>query len=180
MLHFSVVFFRRYEAASLLLIYVLYIVVLCFDIRINQYILKRFSPCCHCLTEPMEESSEQQSLVGWNEDSGLLLHRHSRTDSGIFQEDSGYSQLSLSLHGLNEISDGHPSVFTIPEADLKRILWVLSLPIILLLFLTIPDCRRQFWKRWFLITFFMAAVWISAFTYILVWMVTVVGRYGNV
>ncbi|RXM97457.1 Sodium/potassium/calcium exchanger 5 [Acipenser ruthenus] len=95
-----------YEAASLLLIYGVYIVVLCFDIHINQYMLKKFSPCCHCLTQAMEHSSEQQPLVGWKEDSGLLLHRHSRTDSGIFQEDSGYSQLSLSLHGLNEISGG--------------------------------------------------------------------------
>lgn len=70
----------------------------------------------------------------------------------------------------------HKSVFAVPESDLKRILWVLSLPIITLLFLTIPDCRRRFWKGWFMITFFMSAVWISAFTYILVWMVTIVGE----
>lgn len=59
---------------------------------------------------------------------------------------------------------------------MKRIFWVLSLPIITLLFLTIPDCRRRFWKKWFMITFLMSAVWISGFTYILVWMVTVVGK----
>lgn len=70
----------------------------------------------------------------------------------------------------------HKSVFAVPESDLKRILWVLSLPIITLLFLTIPDCRRRFWKQWFMITFLMSAVWISAFTYVLVWMVTVVGK----
>lgn len=70
----------------------------------------------------------------------------------------------------------HKSVFAVPESDLKRILWVLSLPIITLLFLTIPDCRRRFWKQWFMITFIMSAVWISAFTYVLVWMVTVVGK----
>ena len=63
-----------------------------------------------------------------------------------------------------------------PEHDLKRILWVLSLPAIALLFLTIPDCRRRFWKPWFMVTFFMSAVWISAFTYVLVWMVTIVGK----
>lgn len=68
------------------------------------------------------------------------------------------------------------SVFTMPEHDLKRILWVLSLPVIVLLFLTIPDCRRRFWKKWYMITFLMSAVWISAFTYVLVWMVTVVGK----
>lgn len=68
------------------------------------------------------------------------------------------------------------SVFAMPESDLKRILWVLCLPIIALLFLTIPDCRRSFWRKWFMITFLMSAVWISGFTYVLVWMVTVVGK----
>lgn len=70
----------------------------------------------------------------------------------------------------------HKSVFAVPESDMKRIFWVLSLPIITLLFLTIPDCRRRFWKKWFMITFLMSAVWISGFTYMLVWMVTVVGK----
>lgn len=69
------------------------------------------------------------------------------------------------------------SVFAVPQSDLKRILWVLSLPVIILLFITIPDCRRRFWQQWFMITFFMSAVWISAFTYVLVWMVTVVGKW---
>lgn len=74
------------------------------------------------------------------------------------------------------VLEEHRSVFAVPESDLKRILWVLSLPVISLLFLTVPDCRRRFWKQWFMITFIMSAVWISAFTYVLVWMVTVVGK----
>ncbi|XP_041917746.1 sodium/potassium/calcium exchanger 5 [Alosa sapidissima] len=165
-----------YEAASLLLVYGVYIVVLCFDIRISEYVLRKFSPCCTCVAKNAEERSEQQPLVGWQDDTSLRLHRRSRTDSGIFQDDSGYSHLSLSLHGLNEIPEEHKSVFKMPENDLKRILWVLSLPAILLLFLTIPDCRRRTWKKWYMMTFFMSAVWISAFTYVLVWMVTVVGE----
>ncbi|XP_069480902.1 sodium/potassium/calcium exchanger 5 isoform X2 [Ambystoma mexicanum] len=162
-----------YEAAALLLVYGLYIVVLVFDIKINQYVLKKFSPCC---AEAMEESSEQQRLIGWKEQSGSHVRRQSRSDSGIFQEESDYSHLSLSLHGLNEISEDPPSVYSMPESDFTRILWVLSLPIITLLFLTTPDCRRQFWKKWFILTFLMSAVWISTFTYILVWMVTIVGE----
>ncbi|CAM4528722.1 unnamed protein product [Lepidochelys kempii] len=164
-----------YEGASLLLIYGLYILVLCFDIKINQYIMKKFSPCCTCFAKAMEENTEQQPLIGWKEECEPLICRQSRTDSGIFHDESDYSQLSISLLGLDEISEDPPSVFTIPEADLKRILWVLSLPIITLLYLTTPDCRRQFWKNWFMVTFFMSAVWISAFTYVLVWMVTIVG-----
>lgn len=74
-------------------------------------------------------------------------------------------------------STDHPSVFTMPEEDMKRILWVLSLPITTLLYLTTPDCRRRFWRNWFMVTFFMSAAWISAITYVLVWMITIAGRY---
>ncbi|XP_070654159.1 sodium/potassium/calcium exchanger 5 [Bos indicus] len=165
-----------YEGTLLLLIYGLYVVVLCFDIKINQYIIKKCSPCCTCLVKAIEERSEQQLLMGWEEEDQPFIRRQSRTDSGIFHEDSGYSQLSLSLHGLSQVCEDPPSVFNMPEADLKRIFWVLSLPIIILLFLTTPDCRRKFWRKYFVITFFMSALWISAFTYILVWMVTITGE----
>nr|XP_020016150.1 sodium/potassium/calcium exchanger 5 isoform X2 [Castor canadensis] len=163
-----------YEGALLLLIYGLYVLVLCFDVKISQYIIKKCSPCCPCLA--MEERSEQQTLMGWEDEGQAFIRRQSRTDSGIFHEDSGYSQLSIGLHGLGQVTEDPPSVFNMPEADLKRIFWVLSLPIITLLFLTTPDCRRKFWKGYFVITFFMSALWISAFTYILVWMVTITGE----
>ncbi|XP_073509159.1 sodium/potassium/calcium exchanger 5 isoform X2 [Phyllobates terribilis] len=165
-----------YESASLILIYGLYIVILCFDIRINQYMVKKFSPCCTCVAEALEENNDQQPLLGWKEESVRVVRQHSRSDSGIFHEDSDYSHLSISLHELNEISDDSPSVFTMPENDFKRILWVLSLPIVTLLFLTIPDCRRKSWKKCYILTFIMSAVWISGVTYILVWMVTIVGE----
>ncbi|XP_052582249.1 sodium/potassium/calcium exchanger 5 [Peromyscus californicus insignis] len=164
-----------YEGALLLLIYGLYVLLLCFDTKISRYVMEKCSPCCPCLAGVLERS-EQQTLLGWEDESQLFTRRQSRTDSGIFQEDSGHSQLSLGLHGLSDISEDPPSIFSMPEADLKRIFWVLSLPIITLLFLTTPDCRRKFWKKYFVITFFMSALWISAFTYILVWMVTVTGE----
>uniref|UniRef100_A0A671XRE3 Solute carrier family 24 member 5 n=1 Tax=Sparus aurata TaxID=8175 RepID=A0A671XRE3_SPAAU len=165
-----------YDAACLLMVYVVYIIVLCFDLRISEFVLRKLSPCCTCLGKGSSEKTETQPLMGWNDVTSLRVSSRSRTDSGIFQDDSGYSHLSLSLHGLNEIPEEHKSVFAVPESDMKRIFWVLSLPIITLLFLTIPDCRRRFWKKWFMITFLMSAVWISGFTYILVWMVTVVGE----
>ncbi|KAK5605385.1 hypothetical protein CRENBAI_025584 [Crenichthys baileyi] len=113
-----------YEAACLLLVYGVYIVVLCFDLRISEFVLRKLSPCCTCLGPASAEKHETQPLMGWNDDNGLRVCGRSRTDSGIFQDDSGYSHLSLSLHGLNEITE----------------------------------------------------VWISAFTYVLVWMVIVVGE----
>nr|XP_045251357.1 sodium/potassium/calcium exchanger 5 isoform X2 [Macaca fascicularis] len=94
-----------YEGTLLLLIYGLYVLVLCFDIKINQYIIKKCSPCCTCLAKAMERS-EQQLLMGWEDEGQPFIRRQSRTDSGIFYEDSGYSQLSISLHGLSQVSEG--------------------------------------------------------------------------
>lgn len=96
--------FHRYDAACLLLVYAVYIVVLCFDLRISEFVLKKLSPCCTCLGKG---SGEKTPLMSWNDDTSLRVHIRSRTDSGIFQDDSGYSHLSLSLHGLNEIPEGN-------------------------------------------------------------------------
>lgn len=104
--YIKLIFHSRYESASLLLIYGCYVLVLCFDIKINQYLMKKFSPCCTCFTKAVEENAEQQPLVGWREESGPLIRQQSRTDSGIFQDELDYSQLSTSLHGLDEISEG--------------------------------------------------------------------------
>lgn len=102
----------RYEGTLLLLMYGLYVVVLCFDIKINQYIIKKCSPCCTCLVKAIEERSEQQLLMGWEEEDQPFIRRQSRTDSGIFHEDSGYSQLSLSLHGLSQVCEGNNPIMT--------------------------------------------------------------------
>ncbi|KAJ8272413.1 hypothetical protein COCON_G00112720 [Conger conger] len=162
-----------YEAASLLLVYGLYIVALCFDTHVHKRIVRWVRPC---LSTGEEHHCEEQPLIGWNDTSSLPVRRSTRADSRTFFDDSGYSHLSLSLHGLNEISQDQSSVFTMPASELKRVLWVMSFPVILLLYLTVPDCQRRFWKNWFMVTFFMSSVWISAFTYILVWMVTAVGE----
>lgn len=115
------IFHSRYESASLLLIYGCYILVLCFDIKINQYLMKKFSPCCTCFTKAMEENAEQQPLAGWQEESGPLIRKQSRTDSGIFQDKQDYSQLSTSIHGLDEISEGI-SIITVVSSTLHACL----------------------------------------------------------
>ncbi|MED6255657.1 hypothetical protein ATANTOWER_012962 [Ataeniobius toweri] len=71
-----------------------------------EFVLRKLSPCCTCLGPASAEKHETQPLMGWNDDTGLRVCGRSRTDSGIFQDDSGYSHLSLSLHGLNEITEG--------------------------------------------------------------------------
>lgn len=62
-----------------------------------------------------------------------------------------------------------------PKGCLATVNWILLVPLLLICCLTIPDVRQARWRKWFPLTFVMAIVWISAFSYVLVWMITVIG-----
>uniref|UniRef100_A0A7N6B5L6 Sodium/calcium exchanger membrane region domain-containing protein n=1 Tax=Anabas testudineus TaxID=64144 RepID=A0A7N6B5L6_ANATE len=53
--------------------------------------------------------------------------------------------------------------------------WLTMWPLSLLLFFTVPNCAKRRWERWFMVTFFTATIWIAGLSYIMVWMVTVIG-----
>ena len=42
-------------------------------------------------------------------------------------------------------------------------------------FFSIPDCRKEKFARLFVATFVVAIVWISVYSYMMVWMITVIG-----
>lgn len=58
----------------------------------------------------MEERTEQKPLMGWEDEGQPFIRRQSRTDSGIFHEESGHSQLPLSLHDLSQVSEGNKHI----------------------------------------------------------------------
>uniref|UniRef100_A0A3Q2DBZ4 Solute carrier family 24 member 3 n=1 Tax=Cyprinodon variegatus TaxID=28743 RepID=A0A3Q2DBZ4_CYPVA len=73
--------------------------------------------------------------------------------------------------GEEEDSEGPLVPFKVP-GSLK---WLIMWPLSLLFFFTIPNCAKQRWERWFMFSFFTATIWIAGLSYIMVWMVTVIG-----
>ena len=61
------------------------------------------------------------------------------------------------------------------DGRLAVISWYVTFPLRLLTVYTIPDCRTRRCSRYFLLTFVMSVVWICFYSYILVWMITVIG-----
>uniref|UniRef100_A0A663DXE8 Solute carrier family 24 member 4 n=1 Tax=Aquila chrysaetos chrysaetos TaxID=223781 RepID=A0A663DXE8_AQUCH len=53
--------------------------------------------------------------------------------------------------------------------------WILTWPLIFVLFCTIPNCSKPRWERCFMVTFVLSTLWIALFSYFMVWMVTVIG-----
>lgn len=63
-----------------------------------------------------------------------------------------------------------------PNADKFALYrWYAVYPIHYLNQLTIPDCKKEQYKKLYPMTFVMSMVWISFYSYIMVWMITVIG-----
>ncbi|CAL8264266.1 unnamed protein product [Lota lota] len=64
--------------------------------------------------------------------------------------------------------------FAMPEGCCARVRWLIAWPISLVLYCTVPNCQLPRWRGWYLLTFLSSTLWIAFFSYLMVWMVTVV------
>uniref|UniRef100_A0A3Q1BKN9 Sodium/calcium exchanger membrane region domain-containing protein n=1 Tax=Amphiprion ocellaris TaxID=80972 RepID=A0A3Q1BKN9_AMPOC len=67
------------------------------------------------------------------------------------------------------------SPFHIPRGIGSKVKWLLSWPLLLLLYLTVPNCAKPRWEKYFMVSFILSTVWIAVFSYLMVWMVTIIG-----
>ena len=80
----------------------------------------------------------------------------------------------------NQEADAAPtSPFSLPKSDqttVQKTVFFVCWPFSLILYLTIPNSKRSYWKKFYLLTFFMSLVWLSLFSYLMVWMITIIGK----
>ncbi|XP_071323985.1 sodium/potassium/calcium exchanger 4 isoform X3 [Trachinotus anak] len=67
------------------------------------------------------------------------------------------------------------SPFHIPRGIGSKFKWLISWPLLLLLYLTVPNCAKPRWEKYFMLSFILSTVWIAVFSYFMVWMVTIIG-----
>ena len=59
---------------------------------------------------------------------------------------------------------------------LSKIMWVISLPLMLPMWITIPDPQDERRKKYFPLAFLLSILWIAGFSYLMVWWATLVGQ----
>ncbi|XP_071753851.1 sodium/potassium/calcium exchanger 3-like [Centroberyx gerrardi] len=64
--------------------------------------------------------------------------------------------------------------FVFPDSWCARLKWLVSWPVSVLLHCSVPDCTLPQWERWYLLTFLSSTLWIALFSYLMVWMVTII------
>uniref|UniRef100_A0A3Q3RPJ3 Solute carrier family 24 member 4b n=1 Tax=Mastacembelus armatus TaxID=205130 RepID=A0A3Q3RPJ3_9TELE len=67
------------------------------------------------------------------------------------------------------------SPFHFPRNAGSRVKWLMSWPLLLLLYFTVPNCAKPRWEKYFMLSFILSTVWIAVFSYLMVWMVTIIG-----
>lgn len=45
---------------------------------------------------------------------------------------------------------------------------------------TMPNCREERYKNWYPFTFLVSMIWISFYSYFMVWMITIIGTTLNI
>ncbi|XP_026026154.1 sodium/potassium/calcium exchanger 2-like isoform X2 [Astatotilapia calliptera] len=78
--------------------------------------------------------------------------------------------------GEEDEDEDKPLSLAWPDTPRKQITYLLILPIILPLWLTLPDVRRETSERFFPVTFLGSIFWIAFFSYLMVWWAHQVGE----
>ncbi|XP_059374619.1 sodium/potassium/calcium exchanger 2-like isoform X2 [Carassius carassius] len=78
--------------------------------------------------------------------------------------------------GEEDDEEDQPLSLSWPESKRKRFTYLLILPIVLPLWITLPDVRKASSKKFFPITFLGAICWIAGFSYLMVWWAHQVGE----
>lgn len=148
-----------YEAMCLVIMYLIYIIIMYFNNNLERFFVRCLNKS-EFLPSPESEADSDETKV--------FISDEEESDS---QDDSETQKTDKET----EVVSFDDSPFSMPSGFIAGVLWIVNWPTMIILYFTIPDCRKDRWKRFYMLTFLLATVWIGGLSYILVWMVTIIG-----
>ncbi|XP_040905113.1 sodium/potassium/calcium exchanger 3-like [Toxotes jaculatrix] len=101
--------------------------------------------------------------------------RHDDRETGNETENEDNENNENDEEEEEEDGEGPFVPFQCPAGVCNKLKWLLAWPLCLLLYFTVPNCSTPRWDNWFMLSFVSSTLWIAGFSYIMVWMVTVIG-----
>lgn len=148
-----------YEALLLVCMYLIYIIAMYFNDTIQgffQRLLARRNISADIETKTIGDSEKEKLLPQQSDEGESPLSNNSVEETQVRPQNDDCS-------------------VSITQKAISRIKWIILLPIRCMFLVTIPDCRKDRWQKWYLVSFTVSLVWIALLTYFLVWMVSVIG-----
>ncbi|XP_050507641.1 sodium/potassium/calcium exchanger 3-like isoform X2 [Diabrotica virgifera virgifera] len=141
-----------YEALILVLVYIVYLVFLIFDKFIQQFFKENF--CQNCLSQSNTTCDNTIPKIS----SNLETSKKDET------KDESEEKNDITLWK-------YPSEIS----KIRQVIWIITWPINFAFFLTVPHCEKVKSNKWIPVAFVMCILWIGMLSYILSWMITVIG-----
>ncbi|XP_076367837.1 putative sodium/potassium/calcium exchanger CG1090 isoform X1 [Tachypleus tridentatus] len=157
------------ESLVLLSLYGAYIAFMFVNERVEKWV-KNLSWLCELSRHNFPENSHDVAYKHLCDDEIVLLCEDLEKSDDNVNGDLNKVENFTRTDDVENVSPFH-----IPQKLYKAFMWAISLPITVLCYFTIPDCRLERWKNWYMATFLMSCVWISGLCYILVWFITIIG-----
>ncbi|CAF1662385.1 unnamed protein product, partial [Adineta ricciae] len=189
-----------YEGLGLVLLYFVYVAILKFNDRIARLTHGKTSSSNSTHTKSSEHHLEQLQSLNDNSDveQNLALRPRSVSESVMMNTattimGSHYMQRRSTYKPcqkrLKDTLDNHQIVanateifdpLKLPTKKYKILKWILMYPVRLLMHITIPDCRKEVFHNYYMLTFVMSTIWVAGLAYLLVWLVVIVGYTLNI
>nr|CAD7455680.1 unnamed protein product [Timema tahoe] len=194
-----------YEALTLVLLYIVYTAVMYWDKPIQQCTRARLGlttdrptknsencvetgevgvPLQTDAASPQHQLQIQQQQLQQNGRIKVSTDRVPQEDSQDEESvnrkttsDSPDRDLNLDLTILVSLAQHETSALSnyATEKWWKQLAWLFIWPIHLVFLVTIPDCEKPRFKKWFPLTFIMCIIWIGSLSYVVAWMITIIG-----
>ena len=76
--------------------------------------------------------------------------------------------------------DGPFDPFEVPEDALGKFVWAINLPLVVMMWMVIPDCQRDDRANWYPLSFINCILTIAVLAYVMVWMATLFGKVTGI
>lgn len=179
------------ESLFMLIMYGVYCVALAYNARLERWAKSYNIPFLPKDDEPAEESA-LVSYRSLQEDRLSYTGPNSPTEQMKSQEGMGVAggMGGPGLEATEPPPPKQPEYYKAKEPDPNEVsplekptdgnkwtlfTWGLVYPIHFMCRATMPDCRQEKFRNWYPFTFCVSMVWISFYSYIMVWMITIIG-----
>ena len=172
-----------YEALALVLLYFVYVAILKFNDRLSRFILGRPPLSSQGSERSNDECPEQLQVLNDHVqvEQSFSTRPRSVSESVMMSmtapttaETDDYIQRRVAYKPcakrLKDTPDNHQIVanateifdpLKLPAKRYTRLKWFLMYPVRLLMHITIPDCRKEVFHNYYMLTFVMSTIWVE-------------------
>lgn len=168
-----------FESVLLLVTYVIYCIALYYNESLEKWVetippFNKLKPAFADQGPVIEEAAiDVNNVPNYSATSNTVMIEPSN-DSEISQP---ATQWHPQLYKPQESKEPkkNPLEFPTNASQLELFYWRIVYPIHYLSEKTIPDCESEQYHNWYAATFVVSMIWISFYSYIMVWMITIIG-----